>query len=375
LITNTEVYPPVEMKARIEREYLSNAINEIADYAIILMDLKGNIVNWNKGAQNIKGYTSEEIIGKNFRRFYTETDRMEDKPGTLIGTAMKTGRAHDEGWRVRKDGSLFWGSVTITAVHDENGKVVGFSKVTRDLSERREADLEREKNEQLLNSKNKELEQFLYIASHDLQEPIRTINNFAGLLSRKYEQNFDEEGKKILQFINQGCYRMIDLIKGLLHYSRIGINKKTSLIDCNTIIELVKNDLSVAIQESGAEIAMGKLPLIKGFNTEIRLLFQNLLSNAIKFRKPDVPLKIHISSENQDRFWQFSVKDNGIGIDSKFNDKIFQIFQRLHLMNEYEGSGIGLAHCSKIAELHGGKIWVASTPSEGSTFYFTISKV
>jgi len=356
-------------------EYLANAINEIEDYAIILIDMKGNIMNWNKGAQNIKGYAPEEIIGKNFRQFYTETDRKQDKPWKLIETAIEKGRAHDEGWRVRKDGSLFWGSITITAVHDKNGNVVGFSKVTRDLTERRKADLEREKHEQQLSAKNKELEQFLYIASHDLQEPVRTISNFTGLLIRKYEKNFDNEGIKLLEFINHGSSRMIALVKGLLDYSRIGQNKKLSIVDCNAIMEHVKNDLSMAIEDSKAEIIVDKLPIIKGYETEIRLLFQNLVSNALKFRKPDLPLKIQISAKSQDRVWQFSVKDNGIGIDPKFNEKIFQIFQRLHLQNEYEGSGIGLAHCSKIAELHGGKIWVESTPGEGATFYFTISKI
>jgi PAS domain S-box-containing protein len=355
--------------------YLASAINEIEDYAIILIDLKGYILNWNKGAQNIKGYAPEEIIGKNFRQFYTETDRRQDKPWKLIEMAIEKGRAHDEGWRVRKDGSLFWASVTITAVHDKDGNVVGFSKVTRDLSERRKADLEREKHEQQLSAQNKELEQFLYIASHDLQEPVRTVSNFTGLLIRKYEKNFDAEGKKLLEFIHQGSLRMIDLIKGLLDYSRIGRNKKLSIIDCNLVVELVKNDLSTAIEEANVDITADKLPIVKGYETEMRLLFQNQVSNALKFRKPDVPLKVHISARNQDKFWEFSVKDNGIGIDPKFNGKIFQIFQRLHLQNEYEGSGIGLAHCSKIAELHGGKIWVDSAPGEGATFYFTISKI
>ncbi len=357
-----------------KQDYLALAINEIEDYAIILMDPDGNIVNWNKGAQNIKGYTSEDIIGKNFRRFYTDEDRKTDKPGRLIKIATETGRAQDEGWRVRKDGSLFWGSITITAVHDESGILVGFSKVTRDLTERKAADLEREIHENQLQSKNKELEQFLYIASHDLQEPIRTISSFNALLSRKYDENFDDDGKKMLGYIGQACNHMVDLIKGLLEYGRIGREKIISDIDCNEILEAVKNDLSLAISDSKARIIYENLPVIRGYKVELRLLFQNLISNAIKFRKPDQAPEIHISAEDNHKCWKFSIKDNGIGIEPKYKDKIFQIFQRLHLASEYAGSGIGLAHCTKIVELHGGKIWVDSIPGEGSTFYFTISK-
>jgi len=357
-----------------KQDYLALAINEIEDYAIILMDPDGNIINWNKGAENIKGYTTEEIIGKNFRRFYTEEDRKNNKPDRLIKLARDTGRAHDEGWRVRKDGSLFWGSITITAIHDESGILVGFSKVTRDLSERRAADLEREMHENQLRSKNKELEQFLYIASHDLQEPIRTISNFNALLERKYSTGFDEDGRKILGFISQACNHMVELIKGLLEYGRIGQGKTVSNIDCNEILDAIKNDLSVAISDSNATISSEILPILKGYKVELRLLFQNLVSNAIKFRKTDQAPVIHISAEDNYKYWEFSIKDNGIGIDPKYKDKIFQIFQRLHLASEYSGSGIGLAHCAKIVELHGGKIWVDSIPGEGSTFHFTISK-
>ena len=367
---------PIKMNQTIDKkqDYLALAINEIEDYAIILMDPEGNIMNWNKGAQNIKGYTSEEIIGKNFRKFYTDEDRKNDKPGRLIKIARETGRAQDEGWRVRKDGSLFWGSITITAVHDESGDLVGFSKVTRDLTERKATDLVREIHENQLQSKNRELEQFLYIASHDLQEPIRTISGFNALLSKKYSNNFDDDGKKILGFISQACNHMVELIKGLLEYGRIGREKIISDIDCNEILEAIKNDLALAIEESNTKIISQKLPVIKGYKTEIRLLFQNLFSNAIKFRKTGLNPVIHFSSVDKGKYWLFSVEDNGIGINAKYNEKIFQIFQRLHLTSEYEGSGIGLAHCRKIVEVHGGKIWVDSIPGKGSVFNFTINK-
>jgi PAS domain S-box-containing protein len=359
----------------MNQDYLASAISEIEDYAIILMDTEGNILNWNKGAQNIKGYTSEEIIGKNFQQFYTESDKRDNKPGTLINKAREAGRAHDEGFRVRKDGSLFWGSITITAVHNENGDVVGFSKVTRDLTERKKADTERERHDQELHAKNKELEQFLYIASHDLQEPVRTISNYTSLLLRNYMGQLDKDGRKMFEFIGQSCTRMTEMIKGLLDYSKIGVDKKLTSIDCNSILDLVKSDLALIIDETNTIITIEKLPIVEASEMDIRLLFQNLLSNAIKFRRVDAAPEIHVSAKNyDDGFFQFSIKDNGIGINPKFGERIFQIFQRLHLKHEYDGSGIGLAHCSKIVELHGGKIWVDSGPGEGSTFHFTISK-
>ncbi|WP_339710370.1 ATP-binding protein [uncultured Kriegella sp.] len=230
------------------------------------------------------------------------------------------------------------------------------------------------KNFEEINLKNKELEQFVYIASHDLQEPLRTLGSFTELLDKEYPTKKGENSNTYLRFINESATRMSQLIKGLLDYSRIGEAKKVTDVDCNILIQGIKEDLSLAISKTQATLTIADLPLVKGYETELRLLFQNLISNAIKFHGLDKSPCISISVEKLPRFWKFAVKDNGIGIDAQHYERIFAIFQRLHNRSEYQGTGIGLAHCRKIVEMHGGKIWVESVPKVGSTFYFTISK-
>lgn len=229
-----------------------------------------------------------------------------------------------------------------------------------------------EKLNSQLKAKNKEMEQFAYIASHDLQEPVRTISNFATLLHTSYAEKLDENAKKSLSFMIEASNRMSALIKGLLDYSRIGRELRLTTVDCNELIYNIKQDLSSVIQETKTTIVSDDLPEIIANPTDFRLVFQNLINNSIKFRKKDVAPVISIGVKERPRSWEFSCNDNGIGIEKKHAKRIFQIFQRLHSRNEYSGTGIGLSHCQKIVELHGGKIWVESKSGEGSTFYFTI---
>jgi signal transduction histidine kinase/ligand-binding sensor domain-containing protein len=245
--------------------------------------------------------------------------------------------------------------------------------------EEHKARMEAEKARQLtdlmnreLERKNKELEQFAYVASHDLQEPLRTTSGFADLLQKQYKGRLDERADKYLSFLVDSTSRMKVLIQDLLEYSRIGRKLELVPIDCNRMLEEVISDLGATIQEARAVIHAGNLPTLYAYSTEMKQLFQNLISNAIKFRKKDAPPVVQISSWKEETFWYFSVKDNGIGIDPKHNERIFVIFQRLHTRTEYPGSGIGLAHCKKIVELHKGRMWVESTLGEGSTFYFAL---
>jgi len=224
-----------------------------------------------------------------------------------------------------------------------------------------------------LKSKNKELEQFAYVASHDLQEPLRSVSNFSMLLAQKMEQQPDQEMHEYLNFISGAAQRMSNLIFDLLEYSRIRKDTDKTQIDCNELMREVLVDLSANIKESGAVIHAENLPVVTGF-VYLKLLFQNLLSNAIKFRKPETsPIVIISATENENEF-VFSVKDNGIGIEKMYYERIFLIFQRLYARTEYEGTGIGLAQCKRIVELHGGEIWVESELGKGSTFNFTIPK-
>ena len=225
-----------------------------------------------------------------------------------------------------------------------------------------------------LERKNKELEQFAFVASHDLQEPLRTTSNFVALIQKQYKGHLDERADKYFNYILEASDRMKTLIKDLLDYSRIGRKKELAEVDCNIMLHEVLADLGAAIKETHADIQAGPLPVTHGYPTEIKQLFQNLVINAIKFRKRGTSPEIKISATKNNGNWEFVFKDNGIGIDEQHKERIFIIFQRLHTRSEYEGSGIGLAHCKKIVEMHGGKIWIESNPGEGAAFHFTIHK-
>jgi signal transduction histidine kinase len=233
-----------------------------------------------------------------------------------------------------------------------------------------EANLEIQHKE--LERKNKELEQFAYVASHDLQEPLRTTSSFVELLQQQYQGKLDDKADKYLAYITQSVTRMKVLIADLLDYSRIGSKKELIRVDCNIVLNEVLADLDTAIQETGVEITTAHLPAICGYQTELKQLFQNLILNAIKFRQKNISPLITICAWKNTDSWQFAFSDNGIGIPKEHYERIFIIFQRLHTRNEYKGSGIGLSHCKKIVELHKGKIWLVSEPGKGTTFYFTI---
>lgn len=226
-------------------------------------------------------------------------------------------------------------------------------------------------NEQLV-STNEELEQFAFIISHDLQEPLRTILNFTNLLFRRKLDQLDEQSKTYLGFISQSSSRLSKLIKAILDYSRIGKVGHMTSIDCHELIDSVLSELHVPIKEKNAVIRIGEMPNIYGFRVEIHSLFQNLISNALKYSREEVRPEIQINCLHEETGWQFSVCDNGIGIKEDYLERIFIIFQRLNIFSDQEGSGIGLSRCKKIVELHSGKIWVESTPGQGSSFYFTI---
>ena len=219
-----------------------------------------------------------------------------------------------------------------------------------------------------------EIEQFSYIATHDLQEPLRTLTNFTQLIREEYSGKLTSDGNKYIEFISSSAERMRVLVNGLLDYSLIGKSNGITVIDCNETVREVLSGLSDSIKKSKARITAQELPKINGYSTELRLLFQNLIDNAIKFRGDDVFPEISISYENREKDWVFKITDNGIGIKEKDKVKIFSIFKRMQNRNEFEGTGIGLAHCKKIVELHGGKIWVESKKGTGSAFLFSIPK-
>ncbi|MFD2934998.1 PAS domain-containing sensor histidine kinase [Spirosoma flavum] len=386
-----------------EERYRS-LVEQVSDYGIFMLDENGKIISWNKGAKRIKGYTEEEIIGKNFAIFYSEEDNLNGKPPYELKIARAEGKYEEEGWRVRKDGSQFWANVVITAVYNTNGTLIGFSKVTRDLTERKLgekslkesheryrllADQLTTMNEALsytnqeLQRSNESLQQFAYIASHDLQEPLRKVQSFGDILKSQYGVQLGE-GIDYLERMQSAANRMSVLIRDLLLYARITTRPKAlSQVSLSEVVESVMSDLEVLIAETGAQVAIDPLPMVRGDKSQLGQLVQNLLSNALKFRRQGVIPVICIRAKwvsaadlppsikpahKADTFLCMEVVDNGIGFEEKYLDRMFQIFQRLHGKNQYGGTGIGLAICEKIVLDYGGAMTAYSQPGQGATF-------
>jgi PAS domain S-box-containing protein len=507
-------------------------INSIKDYGIFRLDRNGYVASWNEGARRIKGYTKEEIIGKHFSIFYSEEDIKKDNPNRELKIAVKEGFCEDEGWRVRKDGSKFWANVLISPIYDEKHQLIGFSKVTRDLTERKKMEdalrsskdrykeiaLDFEKTNEILKKLNSEfgqlveektyeislitenipqllwtldgngkpiqinkqytkysgltlkdveenkfiemvhpedrtramtarnkgiergmpfymeyrfrslkgdynwflvnmtplknengtiikwfgsatniqdkkeqekyledtvkkrtktlqqyineLEQFTYIASHDLKEPLRAIAGFSDLLIRKCK--CDGNSEEYTGFIQSAVSTMNNIIDDLTEYSKIQRSSNFETVHVNDAVRRAIDKLKKEIDKAEAKIIFKNLPDVSGNENQIMFLFYHLIQNSIKFSRENIPPIIEIKAEKKGEKIMFSVKDNGIGIDKPYWGKIFVVFQRLHQREKYKGTGIGLAICKKIVENHDGKIRVESKVNEGSTFYFTL---
>jgi PAS domain S-box-containing protein len=372
----------IEDSLRMSEERYHQMIAEVQDYAIILLSVDGIIENWNVGAEKIKGYSAKEVIGRKFELFYTEEDRENGLPNRLLTLAKDTGKAVQEGWRVRKDGTKFWGTIVITALHNRDGKVIGFSKVTRDLTVQKIAEEKLAAYTAELEKQNSELEQFAYVASHDLQEPLRKIQTFTELIRENYDDK--EFIEKYFAKLNVSAERMSKLIKSLLNYSRLSKQKETSIIgevNLNDILDEVKIDFELLIEEKKATITGSDLPVVRGNYFQIGQLFSNLISNSLKFcsERPIITISSKIISSEEisqapktlinQNYFQVTFKDNGIGFENQYSELIFSLFQRLHgKQSKYGGTGIGLALCKKIIEIHNGYITATSEPNEGATF-------
>jgi PAS domain S-box-containing protein len=361
----------------IQMEGRYRGLLEAAPDGMVVVNQSGRIVLLNAQAAKLFGYQGDELLGQKIVRIIPEgfaerliadgTRTSAEALAQQIGTGIEL-RGQ------RKDGSRFPIEIMLSPL--ESGEGILVTAAIRDITIRKDAEAHLVEKVQELNRSNEELEQFAYIASHDLQEPLRMVASYTQLLSRRYTGRLGSDADEFIEFAVDGANRMQELIQDLLTYSRV--DKKgheVSEIPSDRALHLALVNLRNAIADSGALVTHSAMPQVKANEIQLTQLFQNLIGNAIKYQGPGVP-HIHISAvEDGESRWVFSVQDNGLGIESQFFERIFRMFQRLHKRDEFEGTGMGLAICKKIVECHGGNISVESTPGLGSTFRFTLAAI
>jgi len=336
---------------------------------LIIFGRDGKITDVNTSTEFVTGYSRDELIGTDFTDYFTESEKAKK----VYQEVFNEGFVSDNALEIQhKNGRITSILFNASVYKDEYGELIGVVAAARDITERKKAEeILKSKLEELALS-NAELEQFAYVASHDLQEPLRMVVSYLQLLQRRYQGKLDEKADKFIYFAVDGASRMQSLINDLLEFSRVTTRaREPEPKDCEFILNQVLSDLEIFIKENKATVSHDPLPEVMADYTQLVQLFQNLIVNGIKFHGKEAP-KIHISAEKKDDQWQFSVQDNGIGIELQYSEKIFEVFKRLHKKEEYPGTGIGLAICKKIVEIHGGHIWVESELGKGSTFCFTL---
>ncbi len=355
------------------QSFLNSIVENIPNMLFIKDAKELKFIRLNKAGEELLGFTREDLYNKNdydfFTKeeadFFTSKDRSVLNGGKLLEIPEEFVHTKNKGVRILETKKI--------PMLDEKGNPQYLLGISNDITERKNMEAElKDKSAELARS-NQELEQFAYVASHDLQEPLRMVNSYLQILSKRYKDNLDKDAHDFIAFAVDGSNRMRNLINSLLEYSRINRLKAFEKVDLNVLTKEVLHDLKGRIVESKATITIDELPIVFGDHVLLSQLFLNLIANAIKFKGANQPI-IHISFKKQKDEFLFSVKDNGIGIKPQYSEKIFVIFQRLNSKEKYEGTGIGLAICKKIVERHEGKIWIESEIDKGTTFYFTIKE-
>jgi PAS domain S-box-containing protein len=376
-----------ETKLR-ESDKRTRLILENSTDAFVTCDSLGRVKGWNRQAEIIFGWRADEIIGLTLAETiipgYLQETHRHDLLRLASADKDKLFRRRAELSMLHRDGHEIPVELGLFPIHmgDNRDELCAFihdityRKQIESRTKHLNEELERRVDERTaeLARSNAELHQFAKVASHDLQEPLRAMEGYARLLAKRYKGKLDKDGDEFIDYILDGVDRMVQLIQSVLAHASIGNAEIKTMqdIDCNLVVKEVLELLHPLVSESRAKIKVGKLPVISGHKIELAQLFQNLISNALKYRA-DEPPEINIHAEANAHEWVFSVEDNGIGIDPRYTDKIFDMFARLHGKTSYSGTGIGLAICRKIVETHGGRIWVQSEPGKGSIFLFTLA--
>ena len=350
-------------------------VSNVKDYAIIVLDPEGHVISWNGGAQRIKGYAAEEIVGKHFSGFYAPEDIALGKPIMELKSAREEGRFEDDSWRIRKDGSRFWANVVVTPLRDNAGLLRGYVKITRDVTEKRKAEQEIIQRSLELEAANKELETFSYSVSHDLRAPLRGIDGFSQALQEDYQQQLDSTAKDYLQRICSATRRMGELIDDLLNLARVTRAEiYRERIDLSKLAGEVAQEIQS--QEPARSVALN---IAAGLEAEgdsrlLRVALQNLIGNAWKFTSKREKAQIEFGAQGVNGGKAYFVRDNGAGFEQSYASRLFGAFQRLHAASEFPGTGIGLATVQRIIRRHGGTVWAEGTVNQGATVYFTLGR-
>jgi PAS domain S-box-containing protein len=359
--------------ALMEEKNRYQALFENSADGIYLHDLEGNFIGVNSAAEKIIGYSQEELLSINIRSFLNE-EQIEESTRivrTPFGNNGQDKKLMEFGLK-KKDGSSVWVEVMPSMILKDD-KPCFVQGIVRDVTGRKEADKKMQQAMEDLRRANAELQQFAYVASHDLQEPLRMVASFSQLLERRYKDKLGKDADDFIGYVVEGANRLQGLIEDLLKYSRVSTRGNPFVLtDFNVVLDRAIAAMSLAIEDCKAIITHDNLPAIMADELQMRDLFQHLIENAIKFGKENVPPKIHVSANQEGGEWIFSVEDNGIGIAPEYFDRIFVIFQRLHGRGGYSGNGIGLAVSKRIINRHDGRIWVDSIPGKGSIFHFSI---
>lgn len=352
----------------VSKSYVDNILKSMAE-TLMVIDPDGTIQRVNQAAISLLGYERHELVGRSAGDLFEK--------GVDVLSLLKQSGLNDvirsvDTSVVTKDGRHVAVSLSGSVMRGEDGEIQGMVCVAQDITERKRTQELLEQQTQELARSNSELEQFAWVASHDLQEPLRMVASYTQLLSKRYKGKLDADADEFIAFAVDGATRMRRLINALLELSRVGTRGKDfEATDCEAIYDRTLVNLQELVEESGALVTHDRLPTVMGDGTQLGQLFQNLIANAIKFRG-DEQLTVHVGAEQRNGHWEFCVRDNGIGIDPEYAERIFVVFQRLHGKGDRPGTGIGLSICKKIVELHGGQIWVESLPDEGAAFHFTL---
>jgi two-component system sensor kinase FixL len=369
----------LEQKLRDSERHFQSWFHD-APVACHEVDRDGLLLSVNQAECELFGFSAEEMIGRPVWDFMASEDREKTRAGLLKRIADEQPLVPLEREYKRRDGTSVIMEIHQKRIRDAAGGPTGLRTFLLDITQRKRAEAALVEQADKLARSNAELEQFAYVASHDLQEPLRKIQAFGDRLKTKYEAGLGPEGLDYLTRMQNAASRMQTLIQDLLSLSRVASNSKPfTSVDLGDVVRTVVSDLEMRIQDAGANVAIGELPVVFGDRGQMAQLFQNLIGNGIKFRKPDVSPIVKIESEPHTLAtgaagWQIIVEDNGIGFDEKYRDRIFQIFQRLHGRNEYEGTGIGLAICRKIVDRHGGALTANSSPGAGARFVIALPR-